>query len=143
MASCSYCACSANTAQLFLQGLPPPPPRPDAASVAPTPTPAQQTPTAPFLEASDEQEPEQSSTQEEQQQQSPQEKDTSNDQPVPQPAVDQNRPPVKPHRRPSAPAPQVSSCCHCSVATAGCHIVCLCIIGCWLHQSVCICVGYV
>ena len=100
---------------LLLQGLPPPPPRPDAASIAPTPTPAQQTPTAPSHEPSAEQEPEQSSSQEEQQQQLPQEKDTSSDQPVPQPAVDQNRPPVKPQRRPAAPAPQVPSCCHCSV----------------------------
>ncbi len=89
-----------------MQGLPPPPPKPSAPSVAPTPTPAQQTPTAPTQEPSDEQEPEQSSSQQQQQQPpAAQEKGPANDQLVPQPAVDQNRPPVKPQqRRPSAPA---------------------------------------
>lgn len=88
------------------QTLPPPPPKPSAPSVAPTPTPAQQTPTAPSQEPSTEQEPEQSSSQQEQEQEAPQDQGPSTDQLVPQPPVDQNRPPVKPQRRPSAPAPQ-------------------------------------
>ena len=90
-----------------VQTLPPPPPKPSAPSVAPTPTPAQQTPTAPSQEPSTEQEPEQSSSQQEQEQEAPQDQGPSTDQLVPQPPVDQNRPPVKPQRRPSAPAPQV------------------------------------
>ena len=93
---------------LLLQGLPPPPPRPSAPSVAPAPTPAQQTPTAPSLEPSAEQEPEHSSSQEQQQQDAGQEKGASSNQAVPQPAVDQNRPPVKPQRRPAAPSSQVT-----------------------------------
>ena len=92
-----------------VQTLPPPPPKPSAPSVAPTPTPAQQTPTAPSQEPSAEQEPEQSSSQQEQEQEqeAPQDQGPSTDQLVPQPPVDQNRPPVKPQRRPSASAPQV------------------------------------
>ena len=99
-----------------MKGLPPPPPKPTAPSVAATPTPAQQTPTAPSQEASEEQEPEQSSSQ---QAQPGQEKGASGDQLVPQPAVDQNRPPVKPQlRRPSAPATQVLFLLRLNVAAA-------------------------
>ncbi|KAL3159592.1 hypothetical protein ABBQ38_010004 [Trebouxia sp. C0009 RCD-2024] len=92
------------------QGLPPPPPRPETSSLAPSPTPPQQPPSAPSHDSPTEQEPEQIPNQEpqpeQQQEQASQEQGASNDQPVPQPAVDQNRPPVKPQRRPSAPAPQ-------------------------------------